>query len=87
MDEQPIKMCEKLNELSTTILQTEGTSFKEMTSGAGHDSQVFGQFIPTSLLFVPSHKGISHSPHEFTKTEDLEKGINLLIKILHKLAY
>jgi allantoate deiminase len=58
-----------------------------MTSGAGHDSQVFGQYMPACLLFVPSHRGISHSPDEYTKAEDLEKGIQLLIKILYELAY
>lgn len=87
MNEKPVKMCEKLNKISESILEGEGIPFKKMTSGAGHDSQVFGQFCPTSLLFVPSHKGISHSPYEFTRTEDLEKGIQLLIKVLYKLAY
>ena len=87
MNEKPVKMCEKVNKISESILEREGIPFKKMTSGAGHDSQVFGQFCPTSLLFVPSHKGISHSPYEFTKTEDLEKGIQLLIKVLYELAY
>ncbi|HWO96572.1 MAG TPA: allantoate deiminase [Bacillus sp. (in: firmicutes)] len=87
MDEKPVKMCEKLNEISESILNREQIPFKKMTSGAGHDSQIFGRFYPTSLLFVPSHKGISHSPYEFTRTEDLEKGIQLLIKVLYELAY
>lgn len=87
MNEKPVQMCEKLNSISQSILEREGIPFKKMTSGAGHDSQVFGQFCPTSLLFVPSHKGMSHSPFEFTSTEDLEKGIQLLIKVLYELAY
>lgn len=87
MNEKPVKMSESLNEISESILTKEQISFKKMTSGAGHDSQIFGSFCPTSLLFVPSHKGISHSPNEFTRTEDLEKGIQLLIKILYTLAY
>ncbi|WP_232713548.1 allantoate deiminase [Bacillus xiapuensis] len=87
MDEKPVKMCKGLTEISESILKREQIPFKKMTSGAGHDSQVFDQFCPASLLFVPSHKGISHSPYEFTRTEDLEKGIQLLIKILYQLAY
>ncbi|WP_223192936.1 allantoate deiminase [Paenibacillus sedimenti] len=87
MNEKPVKMCEKLNKISESILEREQVPFKKMTSGAGHDSQVFGQFCPTSLLFVPSHKGISHSPYEFTKTQDLKQGIELLIKVLYELAY
>jgi allantoate deiminase len=87
MDEKPTKMCEKLIEISELILTKDKIPFKRMTSGAGHDSQMFSPFCATSLLFVPSHKGISHSPHEFTRTEDLEKGIRLLIKLLYELAY
>jgi allantoate deiminase len=87
MNEQPVKMCEKLSALSTAILEKEEVPYKVMTSGAGHDSQVFGQYMPACLLFVPSHRGISHSPDEYTKAEDLEKGIQLLIKILYELAY
>jgi allantoate deiminase len=58
-----------------------------MISGAGHDAQVFGGTCPTSLLFVPSRGGISHSPQEFTNLEDLEIGIELLTDVLYKLAY
>lgn len=87
MNEKPVKMCEKLNEVSELILKREQIPFKKMTSGAGHDSQIFGPFCSTSLLFVPSHKGISHSPFEFTRTEDLEIGILALIKVLYELAY
>jgi allantoate deiminase len=87
MDEKPAKMCEKLIEISELILTKDQIPFKRMTSGAGHDSQMFSPFCATSLLFVPSHKGISHSPHEFTRTEDLEKGIRILIKLLYELAY
>ncbi|MDQ1001919.1 allantoate deiminase [Neobacillus niacini] len=87
MNEQPVKMCEKLSDLSAAVLEKEAVPYKVMTSGAGHDAQVFGQYMPACLLFVPSHRGISHSPDEYTKAEDLEKGVQLLIKVLHKLAY
>ena len=29
------------------------------------------------MIFVPSCKGISHSPKEYTKEKDLEIGVNL----------
>ncbi|MED1738498.1 allantoate deiminase [Bacillus swezeyi] len=87
MNEKPVKMSEQLNKVTESILTKEKFSFKKMTSGAGHDSQILGQYCPTSLLFVPSHKGMSHSPFEYTSTEDLERGIHLLIKVLHELAY
>lgn len=49
-----------------------------MTSGAGHDAQNFSRHVPTGLIFVPSRKGISHSPDEWTDWEDIYRGAELL---------
>lgn len=87
MDEPPVAMDCTLNQTAEEILKSEGISYKRMTSGAGHDSQIFGTYCPTGLLFVPSQGGISHSPAEFTPTEDLQRGVRLLIDLLYKLAY
>lgn len=87
VDVKPVKMDENLNDTADRILQDMSIPYKKMISGAGHDSQVFGTFCPTALLFVPSEKGISHSPLEFTKIEDLKNGVIVLIELLHKLAY
>lgn len=32
------------------------------------------------MIFVPSVDGISHSPREYTKQEDLENGVNVLLE-------
>jgi len=87
MDESPVVMDSVLSATAEDILKQKGISYKTMTSGAGHDSQVFGIYCPTALLFVPSRGGISHSPEEFTNTEDLQRGVRLLIDLLYKLAY
>ncbi|NGZ74441.1 allantoate deiminase [Saccharibacillus alkalitolerans] len=87
MDEPPVAMDERLRRAAEEVLEREGISHLTMTSGAGHDSQIFGTFCPTALLFVPSRGGVSHSPAEFTETEDLERGVRLLIDLLHRLAY
>ncbi|OWR31561.1 allantoate amidohydrolase [Saccharibacillus sp. O23] len=87
MDEAPVAMDPLLQRTAREVLERESVSYKTMTSGAGHDSQVFGTFCPTALLFVPSRGGISHSPAEFTETEDLERGVKLLIDLLYQLAY
>ncbi|PKG22039.1 allantoate deiminase [Niallia nealsonii] len=84
---KPVKMDENLIDTADYVLQGLSLPYKKMISGAGHDSQMFGTFCPTALLFVPSQKGISHSPLEFTKIEDLKNGVIVLIKLLHKLAY
>ncbi|WP_349549026.1 M20/M25/M40 family metallo-hydrolase, partial [Leuconostoc mesenteroides] len=40
-------------------------------SGAGHDAQIIAKYVPTTMIFVPSIKGNSHSPSENTKSEHL----------------
>jgi allantoate deiminase len=55
-----------------------GYSMKTMPSGAGHDAQLFAEICPTGMIFVPSRGGISHNPAEFTDTESLSRGLQLL---------
>ena len=63
-----------------------GLSYRRMTSGAGHDSQMMARISPTAMIFVPSVGGISHNPAEHTEAADLEAGTNVLLQILLKLA-
>lgn len=87
MEVKPVKMDQKMNKTLRKIIKEMNISFQEMISGAGHDSQIFGQFCPTSLLFIPSKNGLSHSSEEFSKTEDLETGIEVLSELLFQLAF
>lgn len=87
MDANPVPMDEKIINLIQKQCKENGLNFKMMHSGAGHDAQIIAPFIPTGLLFVPSHNGISHSPKEFTETVDLLEGVKALSGILYELAY
>lgn len=42
----------------------------DMISYAGHDSAETAHVVPTAMIFVPSRKGVSHNPAEFTTEED-----------------
>jgi beta-ureidopropionase / N-carbamoyl-L-amino-acid hydrolase len=55
-------------------------SFKFMPSGAGHDAQDMALIAPTGMIFVPSVKGISHSPEEFTSAQDMANGASVLLR-------
>lgn len=57
-------------------------SYKRMPSGAGHDAQDLAKITPTGMIFVPSVGGISHSPKEYTKPEDMANGVNVLLQTL-----
>lgn len=56
-----------------------GLSFQNMPSGAGHDSQEMATIAPVGMIFIPSVGGISHSPKEYSKPEDMANGANVLL--------
>lgn len=87
MDNLPVPMNLGIVNLLENACAENGFSYKTMHSGAGHDSMIISPLVPTAMLFVPSVKGISHSPDEFTEQEFLGKGIKTLASALHKLAY
>ncbi|HSF28870.1 MAG TPA: Zn-dependent hydrolase [Candidatus Tectomicrobia bacterium] len=57
-----------------------------MNSGAGHDAQVMAKITEAGMIFVPSRQGRSHSPAEFTDWEHIERGANVLLHSLLRLA-
>lgn len=57
-----------------------------LTSFAGHDAQMLSSFTPTGMIFIPSVKGISHNPKEFTNWEDIVNGVNVLLHSTIELA-
>ncbi|MFJ3389492.1 allantoate deiminase [Lysinibacillus sp. NPDC086135] len=88
MDEAPTLMDKEIVQIIEQAAKNNvGDQYKVMPSGAGHDSQIFAQYVPTAMLFVPSIGGISHNISEETKIEDLVKGIEVLSDVLYELAY
>ena len=59
-----------------------GLTTKEMPSGAGHDAQDMARLAPVGMIFIPSIGGISHSPKEFSRAQDIENGANVLLGTL-----
>ena len=62
-----------------------GLTTKLMPSGAGHDAQAMARLGPVGMIFVPSVGGISHSPQEFSRAEDIRNGAHVLLRTLLKL--
>jgi beta-ureidopropionase / N-carbamoyl-L-amino-acid hydrolase len=62
-----------------TAAQSLGLSRRRMPSGAGHDAQEVARIAPMGMIFVPSVGGISHSPREYTKPEDVVHGADVLL--------
>ena len=76
----PGKMNRQIQEEIAKASERQGLPYLRMPSGAFHDSLWLTQRFPSGMIFVPSVDGISHSPREYTKQEDLENGVNVLLE-------
>jgi N-carbamoyl-L-amino-acid hydrolase len=57
-----------------------------IASGAFHDAQFVARVAPTGMIFVPSRRGISHNPAEYTAPDQLAAGTRVLARTLIDLA-
>jgi N-carbamoyl-L-amino-acid hydrolase len=83
---EPVAFDLGIVELIEQAAADAGLKTRRITSGAGHDAQMLARIAPAAMIFVPSSKGISHSPDEFTPDEDLVCGANVLLAVVSKLA-
>jgi len=51
-----------------------GLNDKADAERAGHDAQDMARIGPVGMIFIPSIGGISHSPKEFSRPQDIENG-------------
>ncbi|KPG01457.1 N-carbamoyl-beta-alanine amidohydrolase [Rhodopseudomonas sp. AAP120] len=63
-----------------------GFSSMRMKTVAGHDALALQKRLPATLIFVPSHNGLSHNAHEFTPPEALDKGLAVLTETLWRMV-
>jgi N-carbamoyl-L-amino-acid hydrolase len=63
-----------------------GYSSIKLFSGPGHDAKYMAEAGEAGMIFVPSIGGISHNEQELTLDEDIEKGANVLLHVVLKLA-
>lgn len=57
---------------------------REIVSGAGHDSCFTSVRVPTSMIFIPSKDGLSHTPEEYSTPEEVENGFKVLLNTVLK---
>lgn len=82
----PVLFDEKIVKLVEEAAEVRGLASRRITSGAGQDAQMMARICPTAMIFVPSRKGISHNPEEFTPDADLIAGTNVLLDVAEKLS-
>lgn len=78
----PAPLDEDLRARIADICRARGYSSMSLPSGAGHDAQSLAPLAPSAMIFVPSHGGISHSPHEYTSPDDCARGAQVLTDLL-----
>ncbi len=82
----PVTVAPRLTGLIEEECRSLGYPSMKMTSGAGHDAQIIAAACDSGMIFIPSPDGISHSPAERVDWGDLEKGANVLLRTLVRLA-
>ena len=83
---EPVVFDPRVVELVESNASALGLSVRRMPSGAGHDAQILAAVCPAGMVFVPSVKGISHNPAEYTEPDDLVAGANVLLNTVVTLA-
>jgi N-carbamoyl-L-amino-acid hydrolase len=60
--------------------RTLGFGARRMVSGAGHDAAYIARVAPTTMVFVPCEKGISHNEAEKSEPGDIAAGADVLLR-------
>ncbi len=63
-----------------------GYQYIDMFSGAGHDAVYVSRVVPTSMIFIPCEKGISHNEKENVTEQDVAAGCNVLFHAMLNMA-
>jgi N-carbamoyl-L-amino-acid hydrolase len=79
---EPVEFDAAMVGLVESTAQRLGLSTRRMPSGAGHDAQMMARVCPTSMIFVPSERGLSHNIAEFTPPHQLAAGADVLLQVL-----
>jgi N-carbamoyl-L-amino-acid hydrolase len=75
-----------LRDLHAKLGADAGITMPELPTQAGHDAGVLAGSVRTSMLFVRSPSGISHSPKEFADPDDVLDGVAALRRALEALS-
>lgn len=80
--DQPAVTAQWIRETIASEAAKLGLKTLSLPSGAGHDAQIMAKIAPMGMIFVPSVGGISHSPKELTRWEDVASGCEVLYRTI-----
>ncbi len=79
VEKEPVRLHPGIQQKIKEACKKVGVDFHVMPSAAGHDAVAMSYLTPTSMIFVPSKGGISHSPDEWTDWQDVGHGADVLL--------
>jgi Acetylornithine deacetylase/Succinyl-diaminopimelate desuccinylase and related deacylases len=82
---EPSIMSDKVMDAIRASVKSLGFSGMDMPSGAGHDTIPMSKIAEAGMIFVPSIKGLSHTPLEWTDFKDVENGLEVLLQSVKNL--
>jgi len=85
-EENPVPLDKRLLRLTREICDQHRVDYEIMPSGAGHDAMQMAKITPAGMIFVPSRRGISHNPLEWTDPDDIALGTQLLMETMIRVA-
>ncbi len=85
-DETPVELDREIGVLLEEICKDKGLPYEVMPSGAGHDAMQLAKITRAGMIFVPSRRGISHSPMEWTSPKDICLGTQVLLDTIMRVA-
>ncbi|MGZ9174992.1 MAG: M20/M25/M40 family metallo-hydrolase, partial [Candidatus Binatia bacterium] len=85
-EEDPVPLDKRLLRLTRQICDAKQIIYEIMPSGAGHDAMQMAKITPAGMIFIPSQRGISHNPLEWTDPDDIGLGAQLLMETMIRVA-
>lgn len=85
-EENPVPLDKRLLRVTREICDEKKIVYEIMPSGAGHDAMKMAKITPAGMIFVPSKRGISHNPLEWTAAADIALGAQLLMETMIRVA-
>jgi len=83
---EPVKCDSSVLDTIESVCKSLEIPLMKMHSGAAHDAQIMSKITKAGMIFVPSKDGRSHSTAEWTDMEDIEKGANVALNTLFRIA-
>lgn len=78
----PVKHFDKTTLAALNEAAGKAKDVTSIFSWAGHDAKIMANVAPSAMLFIPSHKGLSHCPDEFSDAEDIARATEILLEVI-----